>query len=127
MRNIKNNNIGAGGLLACLALNPCVVMSIIFIIFLVVVLIVAAVISLTWGMFGLIGFAFLCAAAFIMLMNKGKISMNLASPFVWCAIIGVIMMLISAAGFEIITLNLSGVPGSGISMNLFGSNYCPTC
>jgi len=130
MKNIKENNIGAAGLMSCCALSPCIILPIIGIIFLIIVMIIAGIISLVWGIFGLVGFSFLCAAAFILLMNKGKVTMTLASPFVWCVIIGIIMMILSALQMEAYYVDLSFIPGlSSYSMNIFGTMNppCSTC
>ena len=77
----------------------------------IVGLIIAAMISIVIGFLGFIGLCFLVAAAYLLLTKKGNVSITKSSPFIFCIILGLILIVLSSVGLDIMQIDLSVIPG----------------
>jgi hypothetical protein len=81
------------------------------IIIIIIALIIASMISIAVGFLSFVGLCFLVASGYILLKKKGNVTINLQSPFFICVLIGLVLIVMSSAGLEVATLDLSMVPG----------------
>lgn len=79
--------------------------------FIIGIVIIIALISLVFGVFTLLGVCFCAAAAFILLMKKGAVTIAPNSPFMWLLIIGLILVFFGQFVMDIGSVDLSVVPG----------------
>lgn len=82
------------------------------IIAIIAVMLLAAVISVTWGLFGLVGLGCLAASFFILIMQKSNVKLG-ANPFTLLFIVAIVLIFLTQYGGldtgEI--LNLGFIPG----------------
>lgn len=102
MKKKYNNDLAAVGIIGLV---------VIFLVVLVVPLIIVGIISLVIGFLGFIGLCFLCAAAYLLYKNKGNVTISKTSPFLFCVILGISLIILSSVGLEIAQLDFSNVPG----------------
>lgn len=81
------------------------------IIIIVAALIIAGIISLVIGFLGFVGLCFLIAGAYLFLIKKGDVTITKSSPFIFCILLGLVLIVLSSVGLEIMQLDLSGIPG----------------
>lgn len=101
LRQLKNDNdalIGMGGLGVIL-------------VFIIVGVLIVSIISIVWGIFTLIGMCLLIAAAYILFMKKGAVTIAPNSLFMWLLIIGLILVFFGQVVMDIGSVDLSTIPG----------------
>ena len=112
MKNLKNNNEAAINLnIGILAI----------IILAILGLVVASLITLFWGLFGLIGLGLIICCAYILFKKKGNVKIAANSPFTWCLVLGIMLIIFSAAGLDVMphAVDLHFLPWNQYSLNLF--------
>ena len=87
-----------------------------------VAIIAIAIISLVFGIFTLIGMCLLIAAAFILWMKKGAVTIAPNSVFMWLLIFGLILMFFGQFVMDIGSIDLRAIPGMEALHNLIRVN-----
>jgi len=82
-----------------------------FLILILVAIVVIAIFSLMFGIFTLIGLCLLIAAAFILWMKKGAVTVAPNSVFMWLLIAGVILVCFGQFVMDIGNIDLRVIPG----------------
>lgn len=90
----------------------------VILVFIVVVVIILAIISLVFGVFTLVGICLLIAAAFILLMKKGAVTIAPNSVFMWLLIAGLILVFFGQVVMDIGSVDMSAIPGLEALHNL---------
>jgi len=115
MRELLSNNE---------ALTGPVLKLVLVVAFILVIVGIASFISLVWGIFAFIGVCLLVGSAFILIMEKGKVTIAVNSPFTWLLILGIVCVVLSPVLGAVTgnpTIDFSVIPGmKSLSMNLFG-------
>jgi hypothetical protein len=90
--------------------------------FILVIVSIGAFISLLWGLFSFIGLCLLVGAAFVLIIEKGKVTIAVNSVFTWLLILGIVCAVLSPFLGSITgnpTIDFSVIPGAkAFSMNL---------
>lgn len=94
----------------------------VILVFIVGVVVVLALISLVFGVFTLIGMCLLAAAAFILLMKKGAVTIAPTSVFMWLLVTGLILVFFGQVVMDIGSVDLSTIPGLETIHNLIRVN-----
>jgi hypothetical protein len=101
LRQLKNDNVALIGL-GFLG---------VILIFIIGIVLVLSIISLVFGVLTLVGVCLCAAAAFILFMKKGAVTIAPNSPFMWLLIIGLILVFFGQFVMDIGSVDLSVVPG----------------
>lgn len=94
----------------------------IILVFIVGIVVILALISLVFGIFTLIGMCLLAAAAFILLMKKGAVTIAPSSVFMWLLVAGLILVFFGQVVMDIGSVDLSTIPGLEALHNLIRVN-----
>ena len=78
----------------------------------IVTLIVAGIISITWGVMGLVGLFLVFASLYIIFLQRGNVAMSFHNPATIFFIIGIVLLILNFAGVDkAYIVDLSAIPG----------------
>jgi len=94
----------------------------VILVFIIAGVVIVAVISIVWGVITLIGACLLIAAAYILYLKKGAVTIAPNSVFMWLLIIGLILVFFGQVVMNIGNVDLSAIPGLEALHNLIRVN-----
>ena len=111
-----NKGFFEGAILGALFSGAIVPITIIAAIFVIILIVIALILFLVLGLFAFIGLLFIGLSLFILIIKRGKVPINLQSPFIACLIIGICLILLgygmSAVGMQTYDIDFRFIPYS---------------
>lgn len=81
------------------------------IVFVVLVIVLTALVKTFWNLTAMLGVIMIFASLYLMIVNRGKITVSVKQPWSWFFVIGMIFLMLSLAGVEIMVFEhpLAGI------------------